>query len=240
MLSRRCADDGGGLGPQCRARGLALARAAGEVLAARSGSASMRLARTWHRPCVDLPRTPAGPAVPPAPGPAARRGRSSRAAARARSPSARRAAASPTWRPVPPPAPAPAIFRHTAGPQPRLPRAAAVSDLGPATPPAALTVVTVSPAAPEPLCRTLFPDSSLTGSAASSRHGCPGRDRAGNPGALRPPARRHAPPDNRPGRQRTHLPRPAPRPGTPPGTAGRPHRDARPAQRPAPSPGYAA
>ena len=43
------------------------------------------------------------------------------------------------------------------------------------TPPAARTVtVTVFPAAPGPLCRTPFPNSSLTSRAASSRHGCPG------------------------------------------------------------------
>ena len=134
MLSRRCADDGGGLRLQPPARELALARAAGDMLAARSRSPSMCLAQTWHIPGVDLPRTPAGPAVPPAPGPDAGRGRSSRAAARTRSPSARRVAAAPTARPAPPPAQPqpPAIFRlTTAGPQLRHPRAAAVSDLDP-------------------------------------------------------------------------------------------------------------
>src|SRR6266571_3311801 len=176
MLSRRCADDGGGLRLQCPARGLALAlaRAAGDVLAARSGSASMCLAQTWHIPGVDLPRTRR--AVPPAPGPAAARGRFSRAAVLAEYwPGHRPPAASP---PPPPrgqsrhqPQP-PAIFRlTTAGPQLRHTRAAAVSASTRTTPPVARTVtVTVFPAAPEPLCRTLFPNSSL----AARRH--PGTD----------------------------------------------------------------
>jgi hypothetical protein len=72
--------------------------------------------------------------------------------------------------------PTPAIFRLTIkGPQLRHPRAAAVSDPDP-------DHAACRPdrdrdrlaAAPEPLCRMLFPDSSLTSTAASSRHGCPG------------------------------------------------------------------
>jgi hypothetical protein len=43
------------------------------------------------------------------------------------------------------------------------------------TPSAAQTAtMPLSPAAPEPLCRTLFPDSSLTSSVASSPHRCHG------------------------------------------------------------------
>ena len=133
----------------------------------------MCLAQTWHIPGVSLPWTSARPAVPPAPG----QGRFSRAAARTRSPSARRRRR-PTARPArrqPSPSPRPS----SASP----PQARSCGTPGPprsvtstrTTPPAAWTVtVTVSPAAPEPLCRTLFPNSSLTSSAASSPHGCPG------------------------------------------------------------------
>jgi hypothetical protein len=64
--------------------------------------------------------------------------------------------------------------------------------------------------------------------------------RAGNPGPRRPPGRRHALPDNRPGRQRTRLPRPLRGPGNHPGTAGGTYGDACPARRPASSPGHAA
>jgi hypothetical protein len=74
MLSRRCADDGSGLDLQCPDRGLALARAAGDVLAA-------PLRVSVDVPGADLPYTwralsmdPTRPAWPPVRGPAAGRG----------------------------------------------------------------------------------------------------------------------------------------------------------------------
>ena len=109
-----------------------------------------------------------------------RAGRFNRAVARTRPPSARRSAASPAWRPVPPGGPSrhqphsrpssasPPEGRSCGTPEP--PRSVTSTRT---VPPAARTV-TVWPAAPEPLCRMLFPNSSLTSSAASSRHGCPG------------------------------------------------------------------
>jgi len=52
--------------------------------------------------------------------------------------------------------------------------------------PALTATVTVPPAAPDRLCRTLLPNSSLTSSAASSPHGCPGPSTpAANAGATR-------------------------------------------------------
>jgi len=52
MLSRRCADDGSGLDLQCPARRLALAQAAGDVLAVRSRVSvdvpGADLAYTWR------------------------------------------------------------------------------------------------------------------------------------------------------------------------------------------------
>jgi hypothetical protein len=160
------------------------------------GSPSMCLAQTWHIPGVDLPRTPARPAWPPVPGPAAGRGSST---VPQPEPGHRPPAASP-----PPPRgqschqpQPPAIFRlTTAGPQLPHTRTAAVSDLDPDTPPAARTAtVTVSPAALEPLCRTLLANSSLTSSAAPYSPGYPGpgtpavNARATRACSARPPSR---------------------------------------------------
>ena len=120
----------------------------------------------------------------------------------------------------------PAIFRlTTAGPQLRHPRAAAVSDLDPDH--AACSPDRHRDRLPHS-ARTAMPDAvpRTARSPAARRHPgtdaparAPGRERAGNPGPLRPPGHRHALPDNRPGHQRTRLPRAAPRPGKPPGTA---------------------
>jgi hypothetical protein len=107
------------------------------------------------RPCRQLPGR-GGSAVP---------------GARTRSPSARHAAATPTAAsPSPrPPSVSPPQARSC---PPRPPRSVTSTR---ATPPAARTsTVTVSPSAPEPPCRTLLLNSSLTSSAASSPHGCPG------------------------------------------------------------------
>jgi len=105
-----------------------------------------------------------------------------------------------------------------------------------------LLTVTVSPAAPEPLCRTLFPDSSSR--AASFPRGCPG------PGIPAVNARATRARSVRPATvtlsRTTALAASAPAfPGPPrvPGTTrdhGRAHRDARSAQRRASSPGHAA
>jgi hypothetical protein len=154
MLSRRCADDGGGLRLQFPALGLA--RAAGDVLAARSRVSVDVPGQTWHIPGVDVPRTPARPAWLPVPGPAAGAGsgpqpcrspnqitvrpprrRPHRAASPATSPSPRPSSASPPQ------------ARSCGTPEP--PRSVTSTRT---TPPAARTAtVTVSPAALEPLCR---------------------------------------------------------------------------------------
>jgi hypothetical protein len=62
---------------------------------------------------------------------------------------------------------------RSAGPSSGTPGAAAAGDLHPdnAVP---VLIVTVSPGTPGRLCRSLLPDSSLTSSAASAPHGCPG------------------------------------------------------------------
>jgi len=246
MLSRRCADEGGGLRLQFPALGLALARAAGDVLAARSRVSVDVPGQTWHIPGVDVPRTPARPAWLPVPGPAAGRGVGhSRAAARTRSPSARRVAA-PTARPVPPPGPSPRPSsaslpqaRSCGTPEP--PRSVTSTRT---TPPAARTAtVTVSPAALEPLCRTLLANSSLTSSAAPYSPGCPGpgtpavNARATRACSARPPSRSPGQPPWPP----ADPPCPA-RPAARETTRGRSraHGDARPARRLASSPGYAA
>ena len=248
MLSRRCADDGGGLRLQPPARELALARAAGDVLAARSRSPSMCLAQTWHIPGVDLPRTPAGPAVPPAPGPDAGRGRSSRAAARTRSPSARRVAAAPTARPAPPPAQPqpPAIFRlTTAGPQLRHPRAAAVSDLDPDH--AACSLDRHRDRLPRS-ARTAMPDAVPEQLAHQQSGVIPARmPGPGTPAVnARATRARSARPDAVTLSRKTALATSAPAfPGRPAAREttrdrSRAHGDARPARRPASSPGHAA
>jgi hypothetical protein len=69
---------------------------------------------------------------------------------------------------------------------------------------------------------TLLPNSSPAARRHPARMPRPehtGRERAGNPGPLRPPGHRHALPNNRPSHQRARLPPPAPRPGKPPGNA---------------------
>ena len=206
----------------------------------------MCLAQTWHIPGVDLPRTPACPALPPAPGPAAGRGGS---AVPQLEPGHRPPAAPP---PAPPrgqprhqPQP-PAIFRlTTAGPQLRHPRPPRSVTSTRTTPPAAWTVtVTVFPAAPGPLCRTLFPNSSLTSRAASSRHGCPG---PGTPAVnARATRARSARPATVTLSRTTALATSAPafpaRPAARETTRdrSRAHGDARPARRPASSRGHAA
>jgi hypothetical protein len=62
---------------------------------------------------------------------------------------------------------------RSAGPSSGTPGAAAAGDLHPDNAVPAL-IVTVSPGTPGRLCRSLLPDSSLTSSAASAPHGCPG------------------------------------------------------------------
>ena len=161
---------------QCPARELALARAAGDVLAARSRVSvdvpGADLAYTWRGPSTD----PGGPGRAASARACCREGKvqpcrsSNQVTVR---PPRRRPhrAASPATSPSPRPSSAsPPQARSCGTPGP--PRSVTSTRT---TPPAARTVtVTVSPAAPEPLCRTLFPNSSLTSSAASSRHGCPG------------------------------------------------------------------
>ena len=210
MLSRRCADDGGGLRLQPR---LGSWRWRGQPVTCWRPARGLRRC-AWRRPGIYLAWTFHGPRrarpcrqrhglMPGGEGPAVPQ----------LEPGHRPPAASP-------PPPPPGQPRHQPSPSPRPssaspPQARSCGTPGPprsvtstrTTPPAAWTVtVTVFPAAPGPLCRTPFPNSSLTSRAASSRHGCPA-------------GRRHALPENRPGHQRTRLPRAAPRPGKPPGTA---------------------
>jgi hypothetical protein len=156
------------------------------------------------------------------------RGRFSRAAARTRSPSARRAAASPTWQPAPSPVRVPAIFRVTIRfPQPCTPWAPQSVTSTRITPSAARTAtVTISPAAPEPLCRAR-----CCRTAHQQRGVIPGRmpraehpdcERPGNPGPLRPPGHCHALPAPPPWPS-AHPPFPRPPQGTirPPGRTHR-------------------
>src|SRR5208282_693166 len=108
------------------------------------------------------------------------------------------------------------------------------------TPPAARTsIVTVSPSAPEPPYRMLLANSSLTSSAASSPHGCPGPSTpAVNARATRARSARPATVTlSRTTALAIRAPAfPArPRPGKPPGTAGGTYGDARPTRRPASS-----
>jgi hypothetical protein len=86
-----------------------------------------------------------------------------------------------------------ATFRlTTAGPQLRHPRPPRPVTSTRTTPPAARTAaVTVSPFAPEPLCRTLFPNSSPAAPRhprTDARPEHPGREPPGHPRPLRPPA----------------------------------------------------
>ena len=225
MLSRRCADDGGGLRLQPPAREL---RWRGQPVTCWRPARGLRRC-AWRRPGIYLAWTFHGPRrarpcrqrqglMPGGEGPAVPQPE----------PGHRPPAASP---PPPPrgqprhqPQP-PAIFRlTTAGPQLRHTRAAGVSDLDRTTPPAARTVT--GPSSLQRPNRYAGRCSRTARSPAERRHpgtdarpGHPGRERAGNPGPLRPPGRRHALPENRPGHQRTRLPRAAPRPGKPPGTA---------------------
>ena len=109
----------------------------------------MCLAQTWHIPGVFLPCTRrAGRAA--SIGLAAGRERFSRAAARTRSPSARRAAATPTGRPAPPPAPAPGHLpphyrRAAAAATPRPPRSVTSTRTMPPVARTATVTVTVRP-----------------------------------------------------------------------------------------------
>ena len=160
------------------------------------GSPSMCLAQTWHIPGVDLPRTPARPAWPPVPGPAAGRGGS---AVPQPEPGHRPPAASPPpprgqSRHQPQPQP-PAIFRlTTAGPQLRHTRAAAVSDLDPdhasGSPDRDRDRLPCSAraAVPDAVGEQLAHHQRGAILARVPRPGHPGRERAGNPGLLSPAA----------------------------------------------------
>jgi hypothetical protein len=173
------------------------------------------LAYTWRGPSTD-------PGVPAASARSSGRGRFSRAAARIRSPSARRAAASPSWRPAPPLASAPGRL------PPHYRRAAAA-----ASPAAAAGDLDPDHAAGGPDCdrlpfraRAAMPDAvpeQLPGSAASSPHGCPGPSTpAVNARATRARSARPATVTlSRTTALATSAPAsPArPRPGKPPGTA---------------------
>jgi len=187
------------------------------------GSPSMCLAQTWHIPGVDLPRTPARPAWPPVPGPAAGRGGS---AVPQPEPGHRPPAASP-----PPPRgqsrhqpQPPAIFRlTTAGPQLRHTRAAAVSDLDPdhasGSPDRDRDRLPCSAraAVPDAVGEQLAHQQRGAILARVPRPGHPGRERAGNPAcSARPPSRSPGQPPWPP----ADPPCPArPRPGKPPGAA---------------------
>jgi len=244
MLSRRCADDGGGLRLQFPALGLALARAAGDVLAARSRVSvdvpSADLAYTWRGPSTD----PGAPGLAASTWSGCRAGRFSRAAARTRSPSARRVAAPPRGQSRHQPQP-PAIFRlTTAGPQLRHTRAAAVSDLDPdhasGSPDRDRDRLPCSAraAVPDAVGEQLAHQQRGAILARVPRPGHPGRERAGNPAcSARLPSRSPGQPPWPP----ADPPCPA-RPAARETTRGRSraHGDARPARRPASSPGYAA
>ena len=201
----------------------------------------MCLAQTWHIPGVDLPWTPACPALPPAPRSSCRAGqvqpcRSSNQVT-VRPPRRRQPqlAASPATSPSPrPPSASPPQARSCGTPRP--PRSVTSTRT---TPPAAWTVdrdrlplrarAAIPDAVPEQLHqqRGVIP-------ARMPRAEHPGRERAGHPGPLRPPGHRHALPDNRPGHQRTRLPRPpAARETT--RNRRRTYGDARPTRRPASS-----
>ena len=142
---------------------------------------------------------------------------------------------------APPPAPPggqlrdqlqpPAAFRVTAAGRscgvPPPPRSVTSTRTMPS--PALTATVTVSPAAPEPQCRTLLPNSSLTSSATSSPHGCPGRaprPRTHGQHAPAPPARQASrlpdtprpsahPPSRPPSSRKSRGPRPDTRGCTP-------------------------
>ncbi len=166
-----------------------------------------------------------------------RRRRFIRAAARTRSPSARRAAASPTWRPAPPPAQAPGhLPRHHQ-------MAAALGPQGPCDPCLNPDHAVSGPDRDRDhlagSARTAVPDtvaeSSLTSKTAASPHGCPG------PGTPPTNARATRARSARPVSvtvSRTATPvisAPPPRPPSSRGTtraARRAHRDARPTRRP--------
>ena len=213
---------------------------------ARSGSPSMCLAQTWHIPGVDLPRTPARPALPPVPGPAAGRGGS---AVPQLEPGHRPPAASPPPHRAASPATSPSPRPSSASP----PQA---RSCGTPEPPRSVTSTRTTPsgspdrdrdrlprsaraAVPDAVAEQLAHQQGGVIPARMPRPEHPGRERAGNPGPLRPPGHRHALPGNRPGHQRTRLPRPpAARETT--RDRSRAHGDARPTRRPASSPEYAA
>ena len=241
MSSRRCADEGGGLRLQFPALGLALARAAGEVLAARSRVSvdvpGADLAYTWRGPST----YPGAPGRPPVPGPAAGRGGSAVPQPEpghrppAASPPPHRAA-SPATSPSPSPRPSsasPPQARSCGTPGP--PRSVTSTRI---TPPAARTAtVTVSPcsaraAVPDAVGEQLAHHQRGVIPARVPRPGHPGRERPGNPGPLRPPGRRHALPETALATSAPAFPGPprgpgnhrGPRPGTrgcTPGSAAR-------------------
>jgi hypothetical protein len=148
------------------------------------------------------------------------------AIARTRSPSARRAAASPTAPRGPQRAEARDRLPHH-GPQAAAQASPAwarsVTSTRTVPSPEMTATVTVSRGAPDRLCRILLLKISLL---TDQQHGCvcarvPGAEylrdeRAGGPRPLCPPGKRHALPDRHPGHHRTALPRP-PRPGKPTG-----------------------
>ena len=182
--------------------------------AACSGSPPMCLARTWHIPGVDLPWTPACPALPPAHGPVAARGRFSRAGARTRSPSAPHAAASPTAPTGPPPSEARGRLPHT-GQQSKAPAPQGRCDRSPPhgqDHPARTATMTVPPASPDRLCRTLLPKAR---SPARQRHPrTDARDRAPRPRtrgrpACAPPAQQASCSPAPPSRPSAHSPFPS-------------------------------
>ncbi len=111
---------------------------------------------------------------------------------------------------------------RSAGPSSGTPGAAAAGDLHPDNAVPAL-IVTVSPGTPGRLCRSLLPDSSLTSSAASAPHGCPG--------PVTPAVNARATRARSPTRRLSRSPGPPPQPSAhrlpaapPPETSGQPGR----------------